>query len=342
MSDYPFDNVYRKPYELYSASLMIIVAVVTLMLPIPIIMTSFMALSLFLCASFRIWQGLKIRRYRKRLKYLPYYGLTAANTPMSRKAVFLGKGFKWDARHTQRLYLARLPKNSDLINDSRMYRYCRTIEIKASGNHSNAYNQTIARFSSKNHVLNPWREMPSLGGSRELHGVEPNEDDIYFDIGERVGHTLVLGTTRVGKTRLAEVIITQDIARGDTVIVFDPKGDADLMFRMYAEAHRANRQFLMFHLGHPKDSCRYNPLENYARITEVATRIANQLPGEGASAAFKEFVWRFANVLAKTMEYLGISPSYKKIYNAAANMDSLAKDYMESFLDLHYHTKCNI
>ena len=31
----------------------------------------------------------------------------------------------------------------------------------------------------------------------------------------RVGHTLVLGAIRVGKTRLAEILMTQDIARGD-------------------------------------------------------------------------------------------------------------------------------
>jgi hypothetical protein len=48
----------------------------------------------------------------------------------------------------------------------------------------------------------------------------------------------VLGTTRVGKTRLAELFITQDIRRQNTagehevVIVFDPKGDADLLKRM--------------------------------------------------------------------------------------------------------------
>jgi len=35
----------------------------------------------------------------------------------------------------------------------------------------------------------------------------------------------VLGTTRVGKTRLAELLIAQDIRRGEVVIVFDPKGD---------------------------------------------------------------------------------------------------------------------
>ena len=30
-----------------------------------------------------------------------------------------------------------------------------------------------------------------------------------------MGHTLVLGAIRVGKTRLAEILMTQDIARGD-------------------------------------------------------------------------------------------------------------------------------
>jgi len=32
---------------------------------------------------------------------------------------------------------------------------------------------------------------------------------VWMDLGERVGHLLVLGTTRVGKTRLAELLITQ-------------------------------------------------------------------------------------------------------------------------------------
>jgi conjugative coupling factor TraD (TOL family) len=118
-----------------------------------------------------------------------------------------------------------------------------------------------------------------------------------MDIGERVGHTLVLGTTRVGKTRLAEILITQDIRRGDVVIVFDPKGDAGLLRRVYAEAKRAGRakDFYMFHLGFPEVSARYNAIGNFSRITEVATRIANQLPSEGNSAAFKEFAWRFVN-----------------------------------------------
>ena len=50
---------------------------------------------------------------------------------------------------------------------------------------------------------------------------------------------IVEGTTRVGKTRLCEVFVRQDIHNGDVVIVFDPKGDADLLKRVYIEAVRA-------------------------------------------------------------------------------------------------------
>ncbi len=45
-----------------------------------------------------------------------------------------------------------------------------------------------------------------------------------MDLRERVGHMLVLGTTRVGKTRLAEVLITQDIRRGISRLFLIRKG----------------------------------------------------------------------------------------------------------------------
>lgn len=45
-------------------------------------------------------------------------------------------------------------------------------------------------------------------------------------------------------------------------------------------------------------AARYNAVGNFSRITEVATRIANQLPQEGNSAAFKEFAWRFVSCSA--------------------------------------------
>lgn len=85
------------------------------------------------------------------------------------------------------------------------------------------------------------------------------------------------------------------------VIVFDPKGDADLLKRMYIECKRAGRfdEFYVFHLGWPDYSARYNAVGRFGRISEVATRIAGQLSGEGNSAAFREFAWRFVNIIAR-------------------------------------------
>ncbi|MFN6817282.1 conjugative transfer system coupling protein TraD, partial [Proteus mirabilis] len=152
-----------------------------------------------------------------------------------------------------------------------------------------------------------------------------------------VGHMLVLGTTRVGKTRFAELLITQDIQRGNVTIVFDPKGDADLIKRMYAEAHRAGRdnEFYVFHLGWPDISARYNAVGRFSRISEVASRIAGQLSHEGSSAAFKEFAWRFVNIIARALVALGQRPSFSIIQRYVNNIELLFEIYAEYWLTKH-------
>jgi conjugative coupling factor traD, SXT/TOL subfamily len=175
--------------------------------------------------------------------------------------------------------------------------------------------------------LNPWEPVPPLEGDAWLHsvGLYEGEGPIWQDLGNRVGHTLVEGTTRVGKTRLAEVIICQDILRGDVVIVIDPKGDADLLLNMYAAAIRAGRadKFFFFHLGYPEISAQYNPIGSYGRITEVATRIASQMPGEGQSAAFREFVWGYVNQVAKGLTGIGEVPNYPLIKQYSQHLEPL-------------------
>lgn len=54
------------------------------------------------------------------------------------------------------------------------------------------------------------------------------------------------------------------------MIVFDPKGDADLLKRMYAECQRAGRgdEFHVFHLGWPDISARYNAVGRFGRVSK--------------------------------------------------------------------------
>lgn len=323
----PPENVYRKPHELVSSVSYLSAALGTVFLPVPPAAVALSAPVLLALSALRTKQGLRIRRYRRNLSRLSFYAMTPAQIPVSDKALFLGKGFKWTQTHTQRLLMARLPENEKLLEPGRLYRWARQKEINTEGQ------SWLTRRTAAQAWWNPVAPLPPVGGKPELHGVEPYESDIWFPLGERVGHTIVLGTTRVGKTRLAEILINQDIMRGDTVITFDPKGDADLMLAMYAAARKAGRPFYMFHLGFPEQSCRYNPIGDFTRITEVATRIANNLPDEGQSAAFRDFVWRFVNVLGKMMEALSIKPSYILIYRCAVNVDDLAAQYFVSVLD---------
>ena len=322
----PPENVYRPPYEWTSALVFVVGVVVLLFMPLPIFSTVPVMVILLALATKRFLQGKRIYKFRKSLKTLPFYAATPDEVPLSNKALFLGKGFAWTQTHTQRLMMSRLPENIHLTQVSKLYEWARNREIHGK-------TDWLTRFLSSNHKLNPVKPLPPVGGFSELHGVEIEEKDIWIPLSERVGHTVVLGTTRVGKTRLAEILIGQDIRRGDTVIAFDPKGDADLMLSMYIAAHKANRLFYMFHLGYPDESCRYNPIGDYSRITEIATRIANQLPSEGQSAAFRDFVWRFVNVLAKVFEVVNIKPTYKAIYAAAVNVDDLAEKYFTIVLN---------
>lgn len=283
----------------------------------------------------RFYQGKKVLAYQKNLKRLPFYCLKPNNIPVSQKKLFLGQGFEWTQKHSQRLFDTQLPKNAKYTDMGKMYKLARKVELKLE--HSK-WLKFIPMLTSKGVWWNPVRPLPPLGGNPAIHGVGiDNEEPVYSNISERVAHTLVLGTTRVGKTRMEELLVTQDIHRGDVVIVFDPKGDKALLMRMYAEAKRSGREndFYMFHLGHPEVSARYNAVANFSRITEVSSRVAGQLSSEGSSAAFKEFAWRFTNIIAQALVILGQRPSYKLIAKYVRNIEPLLVEYHVWWLD-HY------
>ena len=58
--------------------------------------------------------------------------------------------------------------------------------------------------------------------------------DIFITIPdkERSGHLGCFGTTRIGKTRLMESVVEQDIVKGYNVAIIDPKGDIDLFSKV--------------------------------------------------------------------------------------------------------------
>ncbi|MCH8058921.1 MAG: type IV conjugative transfer system coupling protein TraD [Proteobacteria bacterium] len=336
MSRYPIDALLRPPVELWSVLVALVAALIAATAPWALMLPDAVGYGVCAClvmfAALRARQAWRVIRYQRRLKRMPSYRLYLNRVPLSRHKLFLGRGFLWTQQHTQRLRDTLRPEVQHYVQPHWLYRWARRMEVQWE---SKRYLSKLANLLRSRRWWNPLAPIPLLGGNPALHAVGIHEQDVWMDLDERVGHTLVLGTTRVGKTRLAELLIAQDIRRGDVVIVFDPKGDAGLLKRVYAEAKRNGREkdFSMFHLGYPEASVRYNAIGNFSRITEVATRIANQLPREGNSAAFKEFAWRFVNIIARALVGLGHRPDYEIIRRYINDIEPLFIRYAKAILN---------
>jgi conjugative coupling factor TraD (TOL family) len=359
MSNQLVENLLRPPVELFSAISYGLLALLSVLAPSYFMMTPVVAIGcaigLFILSIKRLIQGIKIVRYQHGLKRISPYVLKDKNIPVSNLKLFLGMGFLWDQRHAQRLADLNRKDGRAYKEHSKLFLWARSFELRHEKHgwfllYLKAYKSFIDFLDKfgwfppfnllKWTFLNsPLANLPPVGGEPSLHavGLYEGEQPVAMNIADRVGHTLVLGTTRVGKTRLAELLISQDIHRGDVVIVFDPKGDADLLIRMYGAAKKAGRldNFYCFHLGFPHLSARYNPVSSFTRITEVANRIAQSLPGEGQSAAFKDFVWRYVNVIAQAMNGLGHKVDYEMIREYGQNIEPLVREYMTMLAEKH-------
>ena len=305
---YPLEALLRTPVELLSAALFGLLAVVIVWVPSVFLIDQqvgcVVGVLLVSIAGYRMVQGIHLLRYQRNIKRTQTRLVDFGSIPNTTSSLFLGRGFVWTSKHTQRLRETQSPSGRKYLGSQ----------------------GEIASPSNPDAV--------STSGRPEIHGVELSETSVTMNRADRVGHTLVLGTTRVGKTRLAELLIAQDIQRGEVVIVFDPKGDAELLCRMVGEARRSDRieDMLVFHLGHPEHSCRYNAIGRFSRITEVATRIANQLPDSGNSAAFKEFAWRFVNIITGALVALKHTPNFRLVRRYINDIEPLFVEYARLYL----------
>ena len=164
--------------------------------------------------------------------------------PETDKGILLGRGFQWTPQHTQEL-------------------------------------ETFMRDGA--------RPLPTGAGERggypALHAVgKAQERPLVLPFSELVGHVLIGGTTRSGKTRLLEVIVCESIQAPGTVVVIDPKGDVELLVRAASQARRMGREFRFFSPAFPQASRTFNPLSTCETTTELAARVQALMPGGGGMA----------------------------------------------------------
>ena len=330
MATHPVEALLRPPVELMAGFVAMLCATLAALGPEYFMVTPSVgygaAILLFIYGAWWVKRGWAIVAYQYNLRRLPTFLMAQHRIPVSDRRLYLGKGFAWSERHTQRLHDTRRSKFQKYVQANAWVRWVRANEQRWR-------DTRFGRLLAWDSPLNPVRPLPAVGGLSHLHGVELKETDIHMPLSDRTGHTLVLGTTQVGKTRALELLVTQDIVRGEIVIVFDPKGDADLLRAVYSACQLAGRMddFHLFHLGYPEISARYNGLGHFRRITEVASRLSSGVSGEGQSAVFREFVWRFVNIVAKAVVALGLRPDYRTILKHVTNIDALFVEYAETF-----------
>ena len=177
----------------------------------------------------------------------------ASKNAIKRKEVWLGTGFQWTDMESQRMHA-----------------------LIASG---------VAKTLGK--------EALSKDGSYWLHGLQ-KEDEVTAPLELLEGHTLIVGSTGVGKTRLFDLLIAQSIIRGGPVVIIDPKGDQGLAdnARRVCESLGQPERFAYFNPAHPDKSVCIDPLRNWNRKTELASRVSALIPSETGADAFVAFGWK--------------------------------------------------
>lgn len=122
-----------------------------------------------------------------------------------------------------------------------------------------------------------------IGKGFKLHD---DDQQTLFDINlidaNRKAHLFVFATTRTGKTRLIEYMTEQDIMKGHSVVIIDPKIDNDLFSKVYQTALKAGRvdDLMLLSPIFSQHSIKINPLSHFYMPEEPIGHIMAGVPAE--------------------------------------------------------------
>lgn len=238
--------------------------------------------------SFRIWD-IKFALAGRGIWWMKSSNLQKSVAKHKNTELWLGRGFDWTREHSQRMYDLQRYQLSDFMPPDWFMRLRGVV---------------IDQQSKKSRGA-PW-----------IHGLEPKEKELTMPIADTRGHTLIIGTTGAGKTRLFELMIAQAVQRGDIVIILDPKGDKEMKARAaYSCQVTEGREeaFRYFHPAFPEESVRIDPLKNWSKHTEIASRIAALMPAENPNDPFVQFAWRAINLIVQGLCETDSAPNIAKL-----------------------------
>jgi conjugal transfer pilus assembly protein TraD len=220
--------------------------------------------------------------------------------------LWLGWGYRWEPSHTRRAHEVMKRNLSEIYPPAWALRF-----------------------------MGVGRDPASERGMQWIHGLEPVERDVLIPFDSLKGHCAVIATTRAIKTKLVSLVVPQLVARGDTVIILDPKGDKELENIALASCVAVGEpeRFLKLHPAFASESVRMDLLKNWDRVSQVASRVSLVL-GSQEKSTFKEFCWNAVHSITSGMKYVGrrVSIASLKTYmQSRVSVERLAEEALTKF-----------
>ena len=308
-----YENLFRPPYELVAAAgwstATLAMGSIATFGKMPSSALWYMGSISLGMAAWRAYQSWDLIKFKIALAGKPFLFMKASLLlelmKQKKNRLWLGYGFEWQPEHTQRVMEIRRRSVKSIMPPDWVMR---RLKLKPLDETKGA----------------PW-----------IHGVEPNEQSIYVPLDALEGHVLCFGTTGSGKTRLLETVVSQAIASDEIVIIIDPKGDKELRDIAQTCCLRSNRPdaFVQFHPAFPSTSVRIDPLKNWGRSTELASRVAALM---GTEDAFQAFAWRAINLVADGLIYVDNAPTLMKLRQfIEGGPDTLMEKVFRVFFNRH-------
>lgn len=259
-------------------------------------------------AGYRTVHAVRLWRAQNDLRGTPVSEITrdAFDTinPDPMKQIFIGYGFPWGQEEAQMAHMLIRSDPNRLI-----------------GKHDDAKLKTA--------MGQPW-----------IHGIgRRREEPIMLPIDHTAGHVLLVGTTRAGKTRFLDLLISQAIKRGEAVIIWDPKGDRGLRdtARLACERTGESNKFLYFHPAFPELSVRIDPLRNFNRATELATRIAVLIPSETGGDVFMSYSQMLLTNICEGLLIANVKPSLTLLKRyVASGVEGVVIQATRAYCNTHF------
>jgi type IV secretory pathway TraG/TraD family ATPase VirD4 len=151
---------------------------------------------------------------------------------------------------------------------------------------------------------------------------------VFLKDADRKGHLFGFGSTRIGKTRLIELMMEQDIRKGYSMVFFDPKGDIDIFSKIVQIAYEENRQdeLCLVTPIFPDCSAKMDPLAYYYMPEELVSHVVSGIKAK------EEF---FINIAYETTFVIILSLLFfARIKNERPNLNFNSVKERASYTDL--------